>query len=93
MPSYSPIQTRLKLAAERMAQATREDCMQAILREMPRALTSARNLKHREVLTDPSFLRERLEELPLEAFERVSSACISDLLGQLSTWDRELGKQ
>ena len=88
----SPIRTRLERAAERLARATQEDCVKAILREMPRALAYARNLKHREILADPSFLRERLEKLPPEAFERVSSASTSDLLGQLSAWDRELGK-
>jgi len=88
-----PVRTRLELAAERMARATKEDCMQAILREMPRALGYARGLKHGNLLANPSFLRERLEMLSPEAFERVSGACTSDLLGLLYAWDRDLGKQ
>ena len=89
----SPIRARLELAAERMARATKEDCMEAILREMPRALTYARDLKHRDVLSTPSFWHEQLDKLPPGAFERVSGACTSDLLGQLYAWDRALGKQ
>jgi hypothetical protein len=89
----SPVRVRLELAAERMARATREDSTEAILREMPRALAYARNLKHRGVLADASLLRERLGMLPPEAFERVSGACTSDLLGLLYAWDRELAKQ
>jgi hypothetical protein len=87
------VRSRFELAAARMARATKEDCIDAILREMPRALANARNLKHRNVLADPSFLRERLERLSPEAFERVSGACTPDLLGQLYAWDHELGKQ
>jgi hypothetical protein len=89
----SPVRARLALAAQRMERATKEDCMEAILREMPRALAYARDLKHREVLSTPSFWREQLEVLPPGAFERVSGACTSDLLGQLYAWDRALGKQ
>ncbi|WP_152621827.1 hypothetical protein [Archangium violaceum] len=42
-------------AAERMAHATREDCIEAILRQKPRALSSSRSLKHRKVLADLSL--------------------------------------
>lgn len=89
----SPVRARLELAAERMARATKEDCMEAILREMPRALAYASDLKHRAVLSAPTFWREQLDMLPPKAFERVSGACTSDLLGQLYAWDRALGKQ
>ncbi|HZI07409.1 MAG TPA: hypothetical protein VEZ71_25550, partial [Archangium sp.] len=72
---------RLETAAERMAHATREDCIEAILRQMPRALSVERGLKHRQVLTDPTFQRERLATLDARAFRRVSGACTSDLIG------------
>jgi hypothetical protein len=49
------VRERLARAAERMTRATREDCINAILRQMPRALSFARDLKHRQVLADPSF--------------------------------------
>lgn len=89
----SPVRARLELASERMARATKADCVEAILREMPRALAYARDLKHRDVLSTPTFWREQLGLLPPRAFERVSGACTSDLLSQLYAWDRALGKQ
>ncbi|WP_375767801.1 hypothetical protein NR798_39965 [Archangium gephyra] len=85
------VHARLKTAAERMARATREECLEAIFRELPRALAYARNLKHRDALADPTFQRERLASLDPLAFERVSGACTSDLLEKLYDWDHELG--
>jgi hypothetical protein len=87
------VRERLMTAAERMARATREDCIEAILRQMPHALTFARNLKHRDVVADPAFQRERLAALSPPAFERVSGACTSDLLALLYSWDRQSGQQ
>jgi len=87
------VRARLEAAAERMAKATREDCIEAIFRQMPQALPHAGKLKHRQVLADPAFQRERLAALDPHAFERVSGACTSDLLGQVYSWDHELGKQ
>ncbi|WP_233261750.1 hypothetical protein [Vitiosangium sp. GDMCC 1.1324] len=86
------VRARLEIAAERMARATREDSIEAIFREMPRALAYARNLKNRNVVADPAFQRQRLLALDAEDFERVSGACTSDLLGLLYAWDRQLGK-
>jgi hypothetical protein len=87
------VRMRLETVAERMARATRGDCIEAIFREMPRALAHARDLKHRDVVADPSFQRERLATLEPLAFERVSGACTSDLLEKLYDWDYELGLQ
>ncbi|WP_224250290.1 hypothetical protein [Hyalangium gracile] len=87
------VRTRLELAADRMSRATREDCIEAILRQMPRALEFVRGLKHRDLLADPSFQRQRLTLLTPEAFERLSAACTSDLLGQVYAWDRQLAQQ
>jgi hypothetical protein len=89
----APVRRRLEMAAERMARATRDDSIDAILRQMPRALTFARNLKHRDVVATAAFQRQRLTELEPRAFERVSGACTSDLLALLYSWDRQLGKQ
>jgi hypothetical protein len=88
----SPVHSRLETAAERMARATRQDSIEAILRQMPRALTSARRLQHRDVVGDPSFQREHLATLDAEGFERISAACTADLIAQLNLWDRQLGK-
>ncbi|REG28080.1 hypothetical protein ATI61_109424 [Archangium gephyra] len=85
------IRARMETAAERMAHATREDCLEAILRQLPRALAVERELKHRQVLTDPSFQRERLAMLDARAFARISGACTSELIGLLYDWDHELG--
>lgn len=95
MEAWSPqsdgtIRERLARAAQSMAHATRQESLEAILRQMPRVLPLARNLKHRAFVADPSFQRERLCALDDWAFERVSGACTADLLGQLYAWDREL---
>jgi hypothetical protein len=87
------VRARLEVAAERMARATREDCIEAIFRQMPRALAHAGKLKHRSVLADPAFQRERLATLDPPTFERVSGACTGHLIWLLTCWDRELGRQ
>ncbi|ATB35481.1 hypothetical protein CYFUS_000894 [Cystobacter fuscus] len=87
------VRTRLEVAAERMASATREDCIEAIFREMPRALAHAGQLTHRHVVANPTFQRERLATLDAWSFERVSSACTADLIWLLHHWDRELDRQ
>jgi hypothetical protein len=87
------VRTRLDVAVERMGRATREDCIEAIFRQMPRALAHAGKLKHRQVLADPLFQRERLATLDPWFFERVSGACPSDLIWLLHNWDHELGLQ
>ena len=87
------VRARLETAAERMAHATKEDCIEAILREMPRALAHASGLKHVGLLSDPAFLRQRFMALTPNAFERVSGAYTSELLARLYAWDRQLEKQ
>ena len=89
----APVRERLALAAERMARATREDCIEAIFREMPRALAHVGKLKHRNVVADPSFQRERLATLDPRAFERVSGALTGEIMSLLLDWDHELGLQ
>lgn len=87
------VRSRLEVAAERMERATREDCIEAIFRLMPRALANAGQLKHRQVLADPTYQRERLATLDPRFFERVSAACTSELIWLLVNWDHELGLQ
>lgn len=87
------VRTRLQAAADRMARASREDSLEAILRQLPQALISARGLKHRSVVEEPSFQRHRIAALEPREFERISGACTSDLLALLYAWDRQLGKQ
>ncbi|HYO58990.1 hypothetical protein [Archangium sp.] len=89
----APVHERLEIAAQRMARATREDCIEAILREMPRALAHAGRLKHHNVLSDTAFQRERLTTLDSWFFERVSGARPGDLIWLLTNWDHELGMQ
>jgi hypothetical protein len=98
MKAWSPagaasVRARLERATERMASATKQDSLEAIIRELPSALEHARGLKHREVLADPAFLRQRLEMLEPASFERISGACPADLIGQLYAWDRQLQQQ
>ncbi len=85
------VHERLETAAERMARATREDSIEAILRQMPHALSLAGDLKHRDVVADPAFQRERLLALDPTSFAHVSGACTAELLDKLYAWDRQLG--
>jgi hypothetical protein len=87
------VRARLEVVAGRMAQATREDSIEAILRQMPRVLTYARDLKHASILAQPAFWRQRITALDANSFEHISAACTSDLLEQLYAWDRQLGRQ
>jgi len=86
------VREHLALTVERMAHATREDCMDAVLRVIPFVVRANDGLKHREVLNDPVFLRERLAGLPPEDFEALSSAYRYAVNGPLCAWDRELGR-
>jgi hypothetical protein len=89
----APGRERLAMAAERMERATREDCIEAIFREMPRVLSHVGKLKHWNVVTDPGFQRERLSILDSRYFERVSGARPGDLIWLLTNWDHELDMQ
>lgn len=87
------VRTRLSAAAERMARATREESIEAILRQLPRAFPLGRHLKHRAMMLDPERQRQHVSTLASAAFERVSAACTGELLMMLTIWDRQLGKQ
>ena len=86
------VREHLTLTVERMAHATPEYCLEAVLRVMPAAVEVCTDLKHREVLSDQGFLRERLSALPQKKFESLSSAYKYALTQQLYAWDRELGR-
>ncbi|MFY0565017.1 hypothetical protein ACN28E_14350 [Archangium lansingense] len=86
------VREHMALMVERMARATREDCLEAVLRVMPVLVEEDTEFKHREELSDPGFLRERLSALPLEDFEDISSAYKYTVTVQLAAWDRELGR-
>ncbi|MCY1083518.1 hypothetical protein [Archangium lansingense] len=88
----APVREHLALTVEHMARATREECMEAVLRVMPVVVERDADLKHREALRDPDFLRERLRALPPEDFEDVSSAYLYAVGGPLWAWHRELGR-
>ena len=87
------VREHIALTVERMSRATREDCLEAVLRMMPILAKEDTDLKHREVLSDPGFLRERLCALSLEGFNDFSSAYKFTVSVQLAAWDRELGRQ
>lgn len=87
------VREHLALMVERMARATREDCLEAVLRVIPSVVEVNTGLKHREVLSNPGFLRERLFALPPETVESLSSADKYAVNRQLHAWDRELGRQ
>jgi hypothetical protein len=86
------VREHMALTVERMACATLEDCLQAVLRVIPVLVQANADLKHPEVLSSPGFLHERLAALPPEDFEDVSSAYLYAVNGPLCAWDRELGR-
>jgi hypothetical protein len=86
------VRDHLALTVERMSRATRGDCMEAVLRVIPVLVEMDTGFKHRDVLSDPGFLRERLAALPPEDFEDVSGAYKYTVTTQLAAWDRELGR-
>ncbi|HYO69907.1 MAG TPA: hypothetical protein VEU33_27910 [Archangium sp.] len=86
------VREHMALTVERMARATREDCLEAVLRMIPVLVEVDTDLKHREVLGDLDFLRERLALLPPKDFEDFSSAYKYTVAVQLAAWDRELGR-
>ncbi len=86
------VREHLVLTVERMARATRDECLEAVLRVMPAVVEEDTDLKHREELRDPGFLRERLSTLPPKKFESLSSASKYAVSGQLWDWHRELGR-
>ncbi|EPX59115.1 hypothetical protein D187_003492 [Cystobacter fuscus DSM 2262] len=89
----APLREHLALTVERVAHATREECLEAVLRVIPLIVEGDNDLKHPEVLRDPGFLRERLSALPPEKFVSLSGAEKYTVSAQLSAWDRELGRQ
>ncbi|AKJ00854.1 hypothetical protein ATI61_112115 [Archangium gephyra] len=86
------VREHMALTVERMSRATREDCVEALLRMIPSLVAADAEFKHREVLSDPGFLRERLSALPSKDFEDFSSAYKYTVTVQLAAWDRALGR-
>jgi len=86
------VREHLALMVERMARATREECLEAVLRVMPAVVATDPDLKRCEMLRDPGFLRERLHALPQKKLEVFSSADKHAVCGQLWDWYRELGR-
>jgi hypothetical protein len=84
---------RLRTATERMGKATREECIEAILRQVPHVLPRARGLAHPQTLADLDLWRERLSRLDTEDFSRVSASLTANLLACAYSWDKELGLQ
>lgn len=88
----SSVREHLTLTVDRMARATREDCMEAVLRVIPMLVRANADLQHREVLSNPDFLREHLGALAPGDWEDLSSAYRYTVNGQLCAWDRQLGR-
>ncbi|ATB33047.1 hypothetical protein [Melittangium boletus] len=86
------VREHLALTVDRMSCATREDCMEAMLRVIPVLVAEDTGFKHREVLIDPGFLRERLASLSPKDFGDVSGAYKYTVTMQLAAWDRQLGR-
>ncbi|HYO71866.1 MAG TPA: hypothetical protein VEU33_37890 [Archangium sp.] len=91
-PGGRPVRGHIEVVVERMARATRQECIEAVLRLIPHVLAQPSRLKHREILGDPVLQRERLTTLLPEQFERFSSADAFAVYEQLASWDRELGR-
>lgn len=89
------VRSRFEVASERMARATREECVEAILRRLPPILSFAdrRKLNHPETVMDPATWREHLATLDAQEFERISGVCPADVLREMYQWDRQLDVQ
>lgn len=89
------VRSRFEVASERMARATREEHVEAILRQLPHILSFAdrRKLNHPETVLEPSSWREHLATLDAGEFERISGVCPADVLREMYQWDRELNVQ
>ncbi len=87
------VREHVSLTVERMARATRRESEEAILRVIPFLVATNNELKHREVLGDPAFQRERIAALSPNDFESVASACLYAVNGLVYAWDRQLGRQ
>ena len=89
------VRERLEVASTRMARATREDCVNAILGQLPRLfpLVDRQQLSHPEVVTQLSSWREYLATLDVTKFERISGGCPAWVLERLYLWDREISFQ
>jgi hypothetical protein len=88
----SSVRGQLALTVDRMARATRQECEEAVLRMISSLLATNSEFKHREVLGDPDFQRERLAALSPNDFENVSSAYRYAVNGLVHAWDRYLGR-
>jgi hypothetical protein len=86
------VRSRLEVAAERMARATREDCTEALLRRLPHILVFAdrKKLHHPEIVTSPAAWREHLSTLDDAAFERLSGVQPGEVLRRMYQWDNQL---
>ena len=86
------VRSRFEVASERMARATREDCIEAIFRQLPHILTFAdrKKLNHPEVVMALSSWREHLATLDAVEFERISGVRPGWVLERLYLWDRQL---
>ncbi|HYO57117.1 hypothetical protein [Archangium sp.] len=91
----APVRSRFAVASERMARATKDDCVEAILRQLPRILPFAdrSNLNHLEVVMDSTAWREHLATLDAWEFERISAVRPGSILERMYVWDRELDIQ
>ncbi|MFY0562906.1 hypothetical protein ACN28E_03595 [Archangium lansingense] len=89
------VRSRFAVASERMARATREDSVEAIMRQLPRIFPFAdRNqLNHPEVVMDSIAWREHLATLDTAEFDRISGVRPGAVLGRLYVWDRQLDLQ
>ncbi|WNG30312.1 hypothetical protein F0U62_44610 [Cystobacter fuscus] len=97
MDAWCPEETgsthsRIAVASERMARATKEDCVEAILRQLPHIFSFAdgKKLSHPEVVTNLTAWREHLIALDNTAFERISGVRPAEVLRSLYQWDRQL---
>ena len=86
------VRSRLEVASERMARATRENCVEAILRQLPQILPFAdrKLLSHPEVVMDLALWREHLDTMDASTFERISGVRPGWVLEALYRWDRLL---
>ena len=89
-----PLHSKFERASQLMARATRDDCVEAILRQLHSLfpLVEMKKLTHPALVTQLGPWREHLSTLDTASFDRISAARPAELLRRLYQWDRQLGQ-
>lgn len=86
------VRSSFEVAVERMARATKTECVEALLRRISHilALADRQQLNHPDVVLNAASWGAYLDTLDASQFERVCAAHPGEVLKRLYQWDRKL---